>query len=206
MGGSGGGIGAGTTTVVPRGRGCCWVASAVPAASAETTTPPVETAATAGWCGATVAPAGAVAPAGRAASATAVRVATRHCCSATAGRAGPAAPAASVPAEAGGLGAAAAPGGNGGNALLVGNGGSVRPVPVGLLAVPAAQGSYSAKWENARAVSAENQANPGQCAHQLAKQAAHIYWFPIRGWGLARFSRVAACMRWLLVSNVRTGR
>lgn len=198
--------------------GCCWVwvawaVMAVPPASAGRSTPPVETAATAGWCGATVAPAGAVAPAGRAASATAVRVATRHCCSATAGRAGPAAPAASVPAEpaasarfclatAGLAGAvppvASAPVAMAETRCWSATAATVGQVPVGLLAVPVARaGCYSAKM----GCPGRERPNPGQppmgnlhINWPGRQQTAHIYEIGSRSVGGAGKS---GCKSWL---------
>ncbi|AMC50647.1 hypothetical protein RN06_2194 [Mycobacterium tuberculosis variant bovis BCG] len=211
MGGSGGGIGAGTTTVVPPdvapvggtgGNGgraglllvwVAWAVMAVPPASAGRSTPPVETAATAGWCGATVAPAGAVAPAGgqrrqrrcgwqrgtavrqrrggRAGGAGGIGAGGAggfaRFCLATAGLAGAVPPVASAPvamAETRCWSATAA---------------TVGQVPVGLLAVPVARaGCYSAKM----GCPGRERPNPGQppmgnlhINWPGRQQTAHIY-------------------------------
>lgn len=154
-----------------------------------------------------------VAPAGRAASATAVRVATRHCCSATAGRAGPAAPAASVPAEpaasarfclatAGLAGAvppvASAPVAMAETRCWSATAATVGQVPVGLLAVPVARaGCYSAKM----GCPGRERPNPGQppmgnlhINWPGRQQTAHIYEIGSRSVGGAGKS---GCKSWL---------
>lgn len=153
------------------------------------------------------------APAGRAASATAVRVATRHCCSATAGRAGPAAPAASVPAEpaasarfclatAGLAGAvppvASAPVAMAETRCWSATAATVGQVPVGLLAVPVARaGCYSAKM----GCPGRERPNPGQppmgnlhINWPGRQQTAHIYEIGSRSVGGAGKS---GCKSWL---------
>lgn len=149
----------------------------------------------------------------RAASATAVRVATRHCCSATAGRAGPAAPAASVPAEpaasarfclatAGLAGAvppvASAPVAMAETRCWSATAATVGQVPVGLLAVPVARaGCYSAKM----GCPGRERPNPGQppmgnlhINWPGRQQTAHIYEIGSRSVGGAGKS---GCKSWL---------